>query len=241
MTKLEKVSSERKQEIVALYVSGVSSHQLWKETGHDAGSILEWVVDAGYEVRTFKTSRQLTQRRKLLSPDEKDKICSDCKRYKPLGEFNSSPDGTGGVASRCAECSSALKKKKYAENPEPYKEKQKQLRKERPRTFKSYELKKKFKMTIEEHEAMFEAQGKVCAGCGGDDSGETNRHWHTDHDPACCPTGTRTCGKCVRGILCRWCNLALGIAKNDASRLRGLANYLENYHKEPLYGQAAPI
>ena len=53
-----------------------------------------------------------------------------------------------------------------------------------------------------------------------------------DHNHACCP-GHVGCSKCVRGLLCRGCNSAIGFAKDDPIRLRALADYLE---KEGEYG-----
>jgi hypothetical protein len=31
-----------------------------------------------------------------------------------------------------------------------------------------------------------------------------------DHDHTCCPTRERTCGQCIRGLLCGACNTHLG-------------------------------
>lgn len=53
---------------------------------------------------------------------------------------------------------------------------------------------------------------------------------HLDHDHACCPrvkgSMEYSCGKCVRGWLCRSCNLALGQLKDSPGLLRGLADYV---------------
>ena len=51
--------------------------------------------------------------------------------------------------------------------------------------------------------------------------------WHVDHDHACCP-GDRTCGKCVRGILCSDCNKMIGLAQDSATRLQQAIAYLSS-------------
>lgn len=47
-----------------------------------------------------------------------------------------------------------------------------------------------------------------------------------DHDHACCP-GAVSCGGCIRGLLCRAHNSAIGLFRDDRSHLRAAAEYLE--------------
>ncbi|BCO56135.1 hypothetical protein MINTM005_13790 [Mycobacterium intracellulare] len=73
-------------------------------------------------------------------------------------------------------------------------------------------------------QAMLEAQLGRCAVCGQamlDD-------WVVDHDHSCCP-GERSCGKCVRALLCRGCNCGLGNFKDSPDSLRAAADYIVNY------------
>lgn len=81
---------------------------------------------------------------------------------------------------------------------------------------------RKYGLTRGEVNAKAEAQGG-CAACGAQTPGDGR--WHVDHDHRCCP-GKFTCGKCVRGILCRGCNLALGSVGDDPAVLDSLAAYL---------------
>lgn len=93
--------------------------------------------------------------------------------------------------------------------------------------------KRSFKMSPSEYEAMFASQDSKCAACGsGDFSGHRNGVPHIDHDSSCCPTGSETCGKCVRGILCWRCNLALGMVKDEIARLEGLIAYLKRWQEK---------
>jgi hypothetical protein len=46
-----------------------------------------------------------------------------------------------------------------------------------------------------------------------------------DHDHSCCP-GEGSCGKCVRGALCRECNQGLGNFRDDIDRLESAIAYL---------------
>lgn len=78
-------------------------------------------------------------------------------------------------------------------------------------------------LTSERYEEMLMGQNYGCATCGRDD--ET---LHIDHDHACCP-GKKSCGKCVRTLLCTRCNVALGMTLENPDVLRGLALYAERW------------
>ena len=55
---------------------------------------------------------------------------------------------------------------------------------------------------------MLAAQGNACA-MGGEPI-EEGQPVFIDHDHACCPAEKSSCGRCVRGLLCLKCNVALG-------------------------------
>lgn len=53
-----------------------------------------------------------------------------------------------------------------------------------------------------------------------------------DHDHDCCP-GVRSCGLCVRGLLCMQCNAAAGLLGDEPERARSLALYVERFSRCP--------
>ena len=81
----------------------------------------------------------------------------------------------------------------------------------------------RFRMTPDEFDRLWDAQGRACLICSKTESEGITLC--VDHDHACCPT-TQTCGDCVRGILCRACNLALGFLEDDPDRLQRATTYL---------------
>jgi Recombination endonuclease VII len=89
------------------------------------------------------------------------------------------------------------------------------------------QLKTRYNMTVPEYKAMLEAQGGGCAICGRSPSAGTRiKRLVVDHDHGCCP-GDTSCGKCVRGLLCNYCNRLLGMALDDPGRLHSAIAYLE--------------
>ena len=83
---------------------------------------------------------------------------------------------------------------------------------------------KRHGLKFDNYLALYEAQGAVCAICGGTDPGATHgrkrRYFSIDH---CHLTGT------VRGLLCNPCNLGLGAFRDQPDRLRAAAAYLDRH------------
>jgi hypothetical protein len=89
---------------------------------------------------------------------------------------------------------------------------------------KEYDLKSIFNMTIEQYEEMLRLQGGKCAICREVDSG--GKRLAVDHDRACCP-GRKSCGSCIRGLLCNKCNQGIGYFDDDPDRILAAIRYLE--------------
>jgi len=95
-------------------------------------------------------------------------------------------------------------------------------------TLRRSHLNRKFGMALEQYDAMLRAQHGFCAIC---QLPETKRgrsgavlRLHVDHDHA---TGT------IRGLLCRDCNIMLGIARDSTIRLEAAADYLRRHGSTP--------
>lgn len=134
------------------------------------------------------------------------KHCRRCDTVKPREEFNAARDKVGGLVAHCRACKSATW------NAKPAAERRKQ------------KLRSKYDLTHEQFEEMLDSQGGGCAICGSTESGRTARGnpkpLSVDHD--------HITGK-VRAILCSQCNSALGMMRDDPSRLRKAAAYLESF------------
>ena len=89
------------------------------------------------------------------------------------------------------------------------------------RNQRSAKLRRTYGITIADFEAMLAEQGGVCAICRRSETVEwcgKPRALNVDH---CHVTGV------VRGLLCNFCNHALGAFDDDPARLRLAADYLE--------------
>ena len=78
-------------------------------------------------------------------------------------------------------------------------------------------LKRKYNLTIEEYDALLEAQNNSCKVCGTHATNNLKGKLYVDH--------CHTTGK-VRGMLCMKCNSALGLLNDDKELIQKLLDYL---------------
>ncbi len=96
-------------------------------------------------------------------------------------------------------------------------------------------LKRFYRLTLDDFEALLRRQGGKCAICGTQAPRDPRiSRFHVDHDHSCCPPKTRTCGKCIRGLLCHACNTGIGLLNDDLGRLQAAMDYLKRRPSEPL-------
>jgi hypothetical protein len=168
------------------------------------------------------------------------KWCPACSKLLPVSEFHKNSRAWDGLYDRCKACNATAASASHAarrQDPE-YREWRRQRTAEWREELradgrlsalnKKYAL-KKYGLTPEAFAAMRAAQDDRCAICRlrlPDDE----RNVHVDHDHSCC-SGKRTCGKCVRGLLCGKCNVALGGFRDDPRIIRRAAAYLERYRE----------
>lgn len=83
---------------------------------------------------------------------------------------------------------------------------------------------KRFGLTAEEYIDMANAQNNVCKICNNPET--SNRRLAIDHNHKCC-SGSNSCKKCIRGLLCSKCNKMLGMVNDNVEILKSAIRYLE--------------
>lgn len=146
-----------------------------------------------------------------------NKRCTCCGETKPFSEFHRRPDRKLGYDARCKACRSADSRRRNAD-PE------KQARQ------RALHLAYRFGLSVDQYNDMLAAQGGVCPICLRSPENLT-QPFHVDHDHRCCP-GDKTCGQCLRDLLCFNCNVALGSIRDSLETAERLVTYLRRYSNE---------
>jgi hypothetical protein len=82
----------------------------------------------------------------------------------------------------------------------------------------------RYGLSLEKYGEILSVQEGVCFICK--DPPEENSVLVVDHDHSCCPGKEKTCGTCIRGLLCGKCNSALGYFRDDPELMERAAQYV---------------
>jgi hypothetical protein len=151
------------------------------------------------------------------------KKCSRCGLEKSKKDFRKNKARRDGMSTYCSPCDREYQKLRY-HNPEVYKQRKMNRKiylQNRKASSRKWYLKSMYNITPEEYNKMLKKNNMGCHICG-----EKKNYWlHVDHDHNCC-SGEKSCGRCVRGLLCHACNVILGHAKDNNDILKGAIKYL---------------
>lgn len=86
-------------------------------------------------------------------------------------------------------------------------------------------------MSLDEYDERLKRQGGVCAICRTPERYERlgkTLNLAVDHDRRCCP-GDKSCGSCLRDLLCQACNRGIGLLADDPQVVEAAAAYLRKH------------
>lgn len=153
------------------------------------------------------------------------KICARCFMLKSLSEFYRNKRYKDGRFSWCRVCHQDYQK----ENRDLITQRNREAKTKDPDKFKDKWLRSNYGISLDKFNVMLNDQGGRCAICLTNEPPKRGGNligFHIDHDHSCCP-GKKSCGKCVRGLLCQHCNQGLGQFRDNTDRLLGALTYLE--------------
>lgn len=143
------------------------------------------------------------------------KMCVKCGVTKPLDLFAKASRYKDGRRSYCKGCHSIYMSDYYKKNPE------KLLSEAKLKSAKNRTNWKRHKLSEEEYNNLYQIYDGKCHSC------KDRKATNIDHDHLCC-SGSFSCGKCVRGILCNQCNTALGLLADSSDKINNLLRYLNS-------------
>lgn len=161
--------------------------------------------------------------RTTVSEDGESKTCTKCGGMQPKESFHILNRGILGRNAWCKSCMSKARAKCANKDREHTRKKQKEYylankemiqRNSRKWRIAAYGL------TTLDYDELCENGCQIC--------GIFVDRLYIDHDHSCCTEDSKSCGDCVRGVLCPTCNYGLGNFKDDIKLLLAAFKYLQN-------------
>ena len=152
---------------------------------------------------------------------------------KPVADFYPHAGCRDGYRPECKACNLAEKARRHAADPQPARERTRKWQQDNPERYRENQrefrasggkkrsdrrsyLKRKYGISLEDYDAMLEAQDGRCAICRRLPRDDISLHVDHHHDS----------GR-LRGLLCFSCNVTVGHIREEHDRLRAIADYLD--------------
>jgi hypothetical protein len=119
-----------------------------------------------------------------------------------------------GYSNLCKSCNSKRAQNHAKENPEMFRKRR-----------RKYAV-KQYGISYNQYLNMLKNQNNLCAICK-INFNDISKNPYVDHDHSCCNDSAKSCGSCVRGLLCNRCNTLLGMALDDIMLLESAIKYLK--------------
>jgi hypothetical protein len=167
---------------------------------------------------------------------EEQKKCTKCKEFKNLNEFTKNKRTKDGLSWLCKKCRSVSRKAYYIKYKPRLNEISAQWRKNNQQYLKYYnqthnqgrQRKSRYGIDFNAFQKMLDKQNGECDICH-KKFGPT-RKAQVDHNHKCCSSPCKSCGKCVRSLLCRACNQGLGKFDENIDTLESAIAYVRKYN-----------
>ena len=131
--------------------------------------------------------------------------CYKCHQTKDISQFYGDKSKNSGRNYECKECTKA--RVKATRDPE---------------RSRDLHYRRNYGITLADFNRMVLAQGSKCACCGTSEPRGKHNQWCVDHDHV---TGT------VRELLCKDCNIVLGLVEDSPQHLHRLSEYVLKHSK----------
>lgn len=153
------------------------------------------------------------------------KTCPACLQSKPFDDYyrrkraDQYPNTDAGYQTVCKDCFKGSRAEYVKLNKAKCLEQDRVQYLKNPDRYRSRNYEKNFGITLKDYNELFQKQEGKCGGCERHQT-EFKRRLAVDH---CHKTGV------IRGLLCHFCNRALGLVLDNEKTLINLSNYVTNF------------
>ena len=141
--------------------------------------------------------------------------CIKCDLVRPIDNFANKRKEKSSI---CMPCMRIYSRNYYANNSEDLKSNARRHKASHPNQYKNFAF---HNISQDNYNLLLQKHDGLCWIC------KDKQAICIDHDHSCCDSKSRSCGKCIRGVLCNGCNFMIGLARDDVQVLKSAIEYLK--------------